>query len=41
MNTKMKSLDGFQKSLRLCSLDENRISIGSVNSVGNIYVQAC
>ena len=31
MNTNMTGLDGFQKSLRPCGLDESSLSIGRVN----------
>ena len=32
MNTNMTGLDGFQKPLRPCALDESSLSIGRVNA---------
>ena len=33
VNTNMTGLDGFQKSLHPCALDESSISIGRVNMI--------
>ena len=42
MNTNKQGLDGFQKSLRPCALDESSLSIGrvSIHSGGGLIPKA-